>query len=33
MAAVHGIELPREKPVLQFSKFLEVYVFAPEEIG
>jgi len=33
MAAVHGIELPPEKPVLQFSKFLEVYIFAPERIG
>jgi len=33
MAAVHGIELPPERPVLQFSQFLEVYIFAPEEIG
>ena len=33
MAAVHGIELPPEKPILQFSKFLEVYIFAPERIG
>src|SRR5947209_14428592 len=33
MAAVHHIELPPEKPVLQFSKYVEVYVFMPEEIG
>ena len=33
MAAAHGIELPPEKPMLQFSKFLEVYIFAPERIG
>ena len=33
MAAIHGIELPPEKPILQFSKFLEVYIFAPERIG
>lgn len=32
MAAVHGIELPTEQPVLQFSKFLEVYIFPPEQI-
>jgi len=33
MAAVHGIELPPQSPVLQFSKFLEVYIFAPEQLG
>jgi uncharacterized protein YqjF (DUF2071 family) len=33
MAQVNGIELPEEKPILQFSKFLEVYIFAPEELG
>ena len=33
MAAIHGIELPSEKPILQFAKFLEVYIFAPERIG
>jgi hypothetical protein len=33
MAAAHGIELPPEKPMLQFAKFLEVYIFAPERIG
>jgi hypothetical protein len=33
MAMVNGIELPREKPALQFAKFLEVYIFPPEQIG
>lgn len=33
MAAVHGIELPAEKPILQFAKFLEVYIFTPEPMG
>ena len=33
MAAAHGIGLPPEQPTLQFSKFLEVYIFAPERIG
>jgi hypothetical protein len=33
MAMVNGIELTREKPVLQFAKFLEVYIFPPEQIG
>ncbi len=33
MAAAHGIELPPERPMLQFAKFLEVYIFAPERIG
>ncbi|HEU5234934.1 MAG TPA: DUF2071 domain-containing protein [Terriglobales bacterium] len=33
MAAAHGIQLPPAKPILQFSKFLEVYIFAPERIG
>jgi uncharacterized protein YqjF (DUF2071 family) len=33
MAAVHGIALPPEEPTLQFAKFLEVYIFAPERIG
>jgi hypothetical protein len=33
MAAVNGIELPAEQPILHFSKFLEVYIFAPERIG
>lgn len=28
-----GIDLPAEPPVLQFTKTLEVFVFAPEEIG
>lgn len=32
MASVHGIELPAEKPMLQFSKFLEVYIFSPERV-
>lgn len=32
MAKAQGIELPAENPVLQFAKFLEVYIFAPEEI-
>ena len=33
MATVNGIELPAETPALQFAKFLEVYIFAPEEIA
>ena len=33
MARASGIELPLQEPVLQFAKFLEVYIFAPEEIG
>ena len=33
MAAAHGFELPPEKPMLQFAKFLEVYIFAPERVG
>jgi uncharacterized protein len=32
MGIVHGIELPQERPLLQFSRFLEVYIFAPEEL-
>ena len=32
MAQAHGIDLPHEKPVLQFARFLEVYIFPPEEI-
>jgi uncharacterized protein YqjF (DUF2071 family) len=33
MAQAHSIHLPPEKPMLQFAKFLEVYVFAPEDLG
>ena len=33
MARIHGIELPSQQPILQFSKFLEVHIFAPEEVG
>jgi len=33
MALIHGIELPPEQPILHFSKFLEVYIFAPEQVG
>jgi len=33
MAALNGIELPPERPILQFAKFLEVYVFPPERLG
>jgi uncharacterized protein len=33
MAAVHRIELPQERPILQFSKYLEIYIFMPEEVG
>jgi hypothetical protein len=33
MAQANGIDLPNEAPILQFAKFLEVYVFAPEEIS
>ena len=33
IAEAHGLNLPREKPVLQFAKFLEVYIFAPETLG
>jgi len=32
MARIHGIELPPQRPILQFSKFLEVYLFPPEQI-
>jgi len=30
MADAHGLRLPPVKPVLQFAKFLEVFIFAPE---
>lgn len=30
MAEAHGLKLPPERPVLQFAKFLEVFIFAPE---
>ena len=33
MAQTLGIRLPEEKPLLHFAKFLEVYIFPPEEIG
>lgn len=33
MARASGIDLPPEGPVLQFAKLLEVYIFAPEDIG
>jgi uncharacterized protein len=33
MAEAQGLKLPPEKPVLQFAKFLEVYIFAPETLG
>jgi len=33
MAQAHSIQLPPEKPMLQFAKFVEVYVFAPEDLG
>ena len=33
IAQASGIDLPCELPVLQFAKTLEVYIFAPEEIG
>jgi len=33
MARVHSIQLPPDKPMLQLVKKLEVYIFAPEEIG
>jgi uncharacterized protein len=33
MAEASGLKLPPEKPVLQFARFLEVYIFAPEVIG
>jgi len=33
MATLNGMELPAEKPILQFAKFLEVYIFAPERLG
>ena len=33
MAKAQGIDLPAENPILQFSKFLEVYIFPPEQIG
>jgi len=28
-----GLDFPRERPTLQFAKFLEVYIFAPEVLG
>ena len=33
MAEAHGLKLPPEKPVLQFAKFLEVFIFAPEVLS
>jgi hypothetical protein len=33
MALANGINLPPEKPVLQFAKFLEVYIFPSEQIS
>lgn len=33
MAEAQGLKLPQEKPVLQFAKFLEVFVFAPEVVA
>src|SRR3954467_4416338 len=33
MAQAHSIQLPADEPMLQFAKFLEVYVFAPEDLG
>ncbi len=33
VATRNGIELPEEKPILQFAKFLEVHIFAPERLG
>jgi len=33
MAQVNRIDLPAENPILQFAKFLEVFIFPPEEIG
>ena len=33
MAEASGIVLPLEKPILQFAKFLEVFIFPPEEMG
>ncbi|PYY13549.1 MAG: hypothetical protein DMG61_12975 [Acidobacteria bacterium] len=33
MAEAQGLKLPPEKPVMQFAKVLEVFIFAPEELG
>ena len=33
MAKANGLKLPAEKPMLQFAKFLEVYIYGPETIG
>ena len=33
MAEAQGLKLPPEKPVMQFAKVLEVFIFAPQEIG
>jgi hypothetical protein len=33
MAQASGIVLPQAEPVLHFAKYLEVYVFLPEELG
>lgn len=32
MAQPAGIELPPQPPLLQFARFLEVFIFAPEEL-
>ena len=32
MAKATGIDLPPERPMLQFAKSLDVYIYAPEEI-
>lgn len=33
MAEAQGLKLPAERPVLQFAKFLEVLIFAPEVVA
>jgi len=33
IAEAQGLKLPPEKPVMQFAKVLEVFIFAPQEIG
>ena len=33
MAAAAGIELPQSKPLLHFSRFLEVLIWWPEVVG
>jgi uncharacterized protein YqjF (DUF2071 family) len=33
IAQASGISLPQQTPILQFARMLEVFIFAPEELG